>query len=56
MARQNDHNRAEELISAYLDKRVSAEENDFFERHVASCADCTRAVDQQIAGEQHDKG
>ena len=40
MARQNDHNRAEELISAYLDKRVSAEEQEFFERHIASCADC----------------
>ena len=40
MARQNDHNRVEELISAYLDKRVSAEEKDFFERHIASCADC----------------
>src|SRR5512143_1701340 len=40
MARQNDHNRAEELISAYLDKRVSAEEQSFFERHVASCANC----------------
>jgi anti-sigma factor RsiW len=40
MARQNDHNRAEELISAYLDKRVSAEEQKFFERHIASCADC----------------
>jgi hypothetical protein len=40
MARQNDHTRAEELISAYLDKRVSAEEQDFFERHVASCAEC----------------
>ena len=40
MARQNDHTRAEELISAYLDKRVSAEEKSFFERHIASCADC----------------
>jgi anti-sigma factor RsiW len=40
MARQNEHNRAEELISAYLDKRVSAEEKDFFERHIASCVDC----------------
>ncbi len=40
MARQNDHTRAEELISAYLDKRVSAEEQDFFERHIASCAEC----------------
>ena len=40
MARQNDHHRAEELISAYLDKRVSAEEREFFERHLASCADC----------------
>jgi anti-sigma factor RsiW len=40
MARQNDHNRAEELISAYLDKQVSAEEREFFERHIASCANC----------------
>jgi len=40
MARQNDHIRAEELISAYLDKRISAEEKDFFERHIASCVDC----------------
>jgi predicted anti-sigma-YlaC factor YlaD len=40
MARQNEHNRVEELISAYLDKRVSAEEKDFFERHIASCAAC----------------
>ena len=40
MARQNDHKRAEELISAYLDKRVSTEEKDFFERHIASCAAC----------------
>ncbi len=40
MARQNDHTRAEELISAYLDKRLSAEEKVFFERHIASCADC----------------
>jgi hypothetical protein len=40
MARQNDHNRVEELISAYLDKRVSPEEQSFFERHIASCADC----------------
>jgi Putative zinc-finger len=40
MARQNDHNRVEELISAYLDKRVSAEEKDFFEGHLASCAEC----------------
>jgi anti-sigma factor RsiW len=40
MARQNDHIRAEELISAYLDKRVSTDEKTFFERHIASCADC----------------
>jgi anti-sigma factor RsiW len=40
MARQNDHKRAEELISAYLDKQVSAEEKSFFERHIASCAEC----------------
>src|SRR5512144_2412840 len=40
MIRQNDHIRAEELISAYLDKRITAEEKNFFERHIASCADC----------------
>jgi hypothetical protein len=40
MARQNDHTRAEELMSAYLDKRVSAEEQSFFERHIALCAAC----------------
>jgi predicted anti-sigma-YlaC factor YlaD len=40
MARQNDHKRAEDLISAYLDKRVSAEERAFFERHIASCTHC----------------
>jgi len=40
MAQQNEHNRAEELISAYLDKRVSTEEQAFFDRHIASCADC----------------
>ena len=40
MARQNDHMRAEELISAYLDKQVSAEEQEFFERHIALCAEC----------------
>lgn len=40
MARQNEHTRAEELISAYLDQRVTAEDKQFFERHIASCADC----------------
>ena len=40
MARQSDHQRAEELISAYLDQQVTAEEKQFFERHVATCADC----------------
>ncbi|HSD83020.1 MAG TPA: zf-HC2 domain-containing protein [Anaerolineae bacterium] len=40
MARQSDHIRAEELMSAYLDKRLSAEEKNFFERHIASCTDC----------------
>ncbi len=45
MARQNDHTRAEELISAYLDKQVSAEEKDFFERHIASCAACREQLE-----------
>jgi hypothetical protein len=40
MARQADHNRAEDLISAYLDQQVTAEERQFFERHIAACADC----------------
>jgi hypothetical protein len=40
MARQNDHKRAEELISAYLDRRVSTAEQSFFEGHIASCAAC----------------
>ena len=40
MARQPDHIRAEELISAYLDHRVTAEEKRFFEQHLATCADC----------------
>ncbi len=40
MAQQNEHKRAEELISAYLDRRVSAEEQAFFERHIASCTNC----------------
>src|SRR5512136_839677 len=40
MARQADHSRAEDLISAYLDQQVTAEEKQFFERHIAACADC----------------
>jgi predicted anti-sigma-YlaC factor YlaD len=40
MARQADHNRAEDLISAYLDQQVTSEEKQFFESHIAACADC----------------
>jgi predicted anti-sigma-YlaC factor YlaD len=40
MARQADHNRAEDLLSAYLDQQVTAVEKQFFELHVAACADC----------------
>ncbi len=40
MTRQADHNRAGDLISAYLDQQVTAEEKQFFERHLAACADC----------------
>jgi len=40
MARQADHHRAEDLISAYLDQQVTAEEKQFFELHIAACADC----------------
>ena len=28
------------MISAYMDQRLTADEKDFVERHVASCADC----------------
>jgi len=40
MARQADHNRAEDLISAYLDQQVTPEEKQFFESHISACADC----------------
>ncbi len=40
MARQTDHHRAKDLISAYLDQQVTAEEKQFFELHIAACADC----------------
>jgi hypothetical protein len=40
MARQTDHQRAEDLISTYLDQHVTAEEQQFFERHIAACANC----------------
>lgn len=40
MARQVDHHRAKDLISAYLDQQVTAEEKQFFELHIAACADC----------------
>ena len=40
MAKQNDHQHAEELFSAYIDQHVTADEKTFVERHVAVCADC----------------
>jgi Putative zinc-finger len=36
----NDHLQAEELFSAYIDNRVTADEKSFVERHTAVCADC----------------
>ena len=36
----NDHLKAEELFSAYIDNRVTADEKSFVERHTAACADC----------------
>ena len=36
----NDHLKAEELFSAYIDNRVTADEQSFVERHTAACADC----------------
>ena len=49
MARQNDHVRAKDLISAYLDKRMTAEEKNFFERHIASCSDCRAELESTRA-------
>ncbi len=40
MARQNDHTRAEDLMSAYLDQQITAREKLFLEQHLAVCADC----------------
>jgi hypothetical protein len=40
MAQRNDHIRAEELFSAYIDHHITAGEQQFVERHVAQCADC----------------
>lgn len=40
MAQLTDHIRAEELFSAYIDQRVTADERAFVERHVAACAAC----------------
>ena len=49
MARQNDHIRAEELISPYLDNRVTAEDKTFFERHTAVCPDCRAKLESTRA-------
>ncbi len=40
MAQLTDHLRAEELFSAYIDQRVTADEQAFVDRHVATCAAC----------------
>jgi len=40
MAQLTDHIRAEELFSAYIDQRVTADEQAFVDRHVATCAAC----------------
>jgi len=40
MAKLTDHIRAEDLFSAYIDQRVTADEKAFVERHVATCAAC----------------
>ena len=40
MAQLTDHIRAEELFSAYIDQRVTADERAFIEGHVAACAAC----------------
>jgi predicted anti-sigma-YlaC factor YlaD len=45
MARQAEHQRVEDLISAYLDQQVTAEERQFFERHIAACANCRAQLD-----------
>jgi hypothetical protein len=40
MAKLTDHIRVEDLFSAYIDQRVTADEKIFVERHVAACAAC----------------
>lgn len=45
MAPQIDHTRAEQLFSAYIDQRATADEKAFVERHVAACADCRAKLD-----------
>ncbi len=45
MALRNEHIRAEELFSAYIDHRATADEQTFVERHVALCADCRAKLD-----------
>src|SRR5512136_2817229 len=38
----NEHERVEALLSTYLDGRTSKAEQALVERHLKSCADCTR--------------
>jgi hypothetical protein len=49
MKQPNDHIRAEELFSAYIDQHVTADERTFVERHVAVCADCRARLEAMQA-------
>ncbi len=44
MKQLNDHIRAQELFSAYIDNQVAADEKNFIERHLAICDRDCRAV------------
>jgi anti-sigma factor RsiW len=42
MVQMSEHERVKELLSPYLDGRVSKAERTLVERHLGSCADCAR--------------
>jgi predicted anti-sigma-YlaC factor YlaD len=44
MKQINDHIRAQELFSAYIDQQTTADEKQFIERHLAACDQNCRAV------------
>ena len=43
---ESEHRRVGELLSAYLDGRVTGDEQAAVDRHLATCADCRRDLDE----------